>query len=206
MERETYRIGRRSRVAVAILLTLAISTAPVSAQGLTDGVQIHGFGGWAYTQTDGNVYLNGTEDGTYDNANFALHVTAEPMEKLTIVAQIRGEAVAGEDLFELDYAFANYAFSDLFNARIGRVKHPLGIYGEIIDVGTLRPFYYLPQSLYGPNGYTARAYNGVGIAGWHDWDSGWGLEYDVYGGQIEGDYVIAGLLTSLPEFFLEPQM
>jgi hypothetical protein len=194
----------RSWVAVAILLTLAVSTA--SAQSAMDNVQIHGFGGWAYGQTDGNAYLVGSEDGSYDNANFALNITAEPMDKLTVVAQIRGEAVAGADLFELDYAFANYAFSDQFNARIGRVKHPLGIYGEIIDVGTLRPFYYLPQSIYGPNGYTARAYNGVGIAGWHGWDSGWGLEYDVYGGQIEGDFVIPGLLTTVPELFLEPRM
>jgi hypothetical protein len=169
-------------------------------------VQIHGFGGWAYGETDGHVYLVGTEAGGYDNADFALNIAAEPMENLTIVAQLRGEAVGGEDSFELDYAFASYDFTESFNARLGRVKHPFGIYGEIYDVGTLRPFYYLPQSLYGPNGYTARAYNGVGVAGWFDWGSDWGLQYDVYVGEVEGDFVTPGVTTTDPNLFLEPRV
>ena len=66
---------------------------------------------------------------------------------------------------ELDYAFAEWFVSDALKIRMGRVKHPFGLYGEIFDVGTLRPFYLLPQSIYGPNGFTAKAYNGVGLTG-----------------------------------------
>ena len=125
------------------------------------------------------------------------------MEKLSIVAQIRGEAVNGDDNFELDYAFAGWSFSDALELRIGRVKHPYGIYGEIFDVGTLRPLYQLARSVYGPVGFTARAYNGVGLSGWLDWDSGWALQYDVYYGQIEGDFELNGLLSQDPAMIFQ---
>jgi len=187
-------------------LVIVVTGLPAAAQGALDDIELHGFGGWAYGDTDGNAYEIGTEEGSYQNADLALNITATPINRLSIVAQLRGEATAGEDEFELDYGFANWHFSDALNIRIGRVKHPFGIYGDIYDVGTLRPFYLLPQSIYGPNGYTARAYNGVGAQGFLAGSSGWGLQYDLYFGQIEGDFVTPGLLTTKPELFLEPSV
>jgi hypothetical protein len=206
MEMSSARVLALRWVALIGLCIFATSATPLAAQSLSDNVQIHGFGGWAYAETDGNYYTLGTPDGAWDNADFALNVTAEPTQQLTIVAQIRGEAVNGQDEFELDYAFAGWAFNDNLELRIGRVKHPFGIYGEIFAVGTLRPFYTLAQGTYGPVGFTANAYNGVGLAGWYDWNSGWGLQYDVYFGQIEGDFAIPGLMTTLPEHVLLPQV
>jgi hypothetical protein len=48
-----------------------------------------------------------------------------------------------------DYGFAEWRFSDALRLHAGRMKHPFGIYSEIFDVGTLRPFYTLSQSVYG---------------------------------------------------------
>jgi hypothetical protein len=193
------------RVAMS-LLGLALVAAPAAAQGILEEVQIHGFGGWAYGKTDGNAYLIGRADGEYHNADFALNVTAQPVGKLRIVAQLRAEVVAGDEELELDYGFASWKISKSLAVRVGRVKHPFGIYGEIYDVGTLRPFYLLPRSIYGANGYTARAYNGVGVIGWKGLPSGWGVQYDIYGGQIEGDFVIPGMLTTDPVLFFEPEI
>ena len=39
---------------------------------------------------------------------------------------------------------------------------PFGNYTEIYDVGTLRPFYHLPQATYGPTGQIAESYDGIG--------------------------------------------
>ncbi len=96
--------------------------------------------------------------------------------------------------------------NDALKFRAGRVKHPFGIYGEIFDVGTLRPFHLLPQSIYGPNGFTAKAYNGLGLTGNWSGDHGWGLQYDVYVGEIEGDFEIPGLLSASQTLFLEPKV
>jgi len=184
-------------------LALSLAGLPALAQSVTSTIDIHGFGGWAYGKTDGHKYSLGREDGEYDNAEFALNVSAKPMEQLSIVAQMRLESGAEENQAELDYAFAEWRFHDAARVRAGRVKHPFGIYGEIFDVGTVRPFYSLPQSLYGANGFTARAYNGAGITG-NVPVGKWNLQYDVYGGQIEGDFETPGLLSTSQQYFNEP--
>ena len=187
-----------------ILCCLGLA-APLFAQNTGSTIDIHGFGGWAYGKTDGHKYSLATEDGQYDNAEFALNVSAKPIEKLSIVAQIRLESGNEQEQAELDYAFAEWAFNDAVRVRAGRVKHPFGIYGEVFDVGTVRPFYSLPQSLYGANGFTARAYNGAGITGTVGAGQ-WGVQYDVYGGQIEGDFETPGLLSTSSQYFNEPSI
>lgn len=175
----------RSLVPLVLALTLA---NPVGGQNLTDIIEIHGFGGWAYGETDGNRYVVGNEDGEYENAEFSLNITSTPYDELKIVGQLHFEQEIGGDVdVDLDYIFAEWFFSDAAKLRIGRVKLPFGNYGEIFAVGTARPFYFLPQGIYGRNGTTARAYNGVGLSGSSFRPSGWGVQYDVYGGQIDGE-------------------
>lgn len=202
-------ILRAATVAAASLATAALLAAPTEAQNPLSNLEIHGFGGWAYGETDGLRYALGDSDGRWDNAEFALNVSARPTDRLSIVAQVFLESNGSSDDSssdaELDYAFAEWFVSDALKVRAGRVKHPFGLYGEIFDVGTLRPFYLLPQSIYGPNGFTAKAYNGVGITG--VWSKGaWGLQYDLYAGQIEGDFEIPGLLSTSSDLFLDPSV
>lgn len=188
----------------AVAMVLVITALPAIAQDFGESVEIHGFGEWAFGDTDGNSFLAGSKDGKYDNAAFALNVTANPSERLTVVAQMRLDASDNNDDIELDYAFAGWMFNDALQLKVGRVKHPFGIYGEIVDVGTLRPFQLLPQSIYGGNGLTARSYNGAGLTGSTDLGSNWGVDYDLYVGQIEGDFQVPGLLSTVPDLFLEP--
>lgn len=195
---------RFNRVLCCFVL-VALAGLPAFAQSTSGIIDIHGFGGWAYGKTDGHKYSLGLEGGNYDNAEFALNVSAKPLDKLSIVAQVRLESGTGEEQAELDYAFAEWMFHDALRVRAGRVKHPFGIYGEVFDVGTVRPFYSLPQSLYGANGFTARAYNGAGITGNVPLGK-WGVQYDVYGGQIEGDFETPGLLSTVKDYFAEPNI
>lgn len=203
------RTSVRTAVLVATVLAFAWAPcAPAGAQGPLSSVELHGFGGWAYGETDELVYALADPDGRYDNAEFALNVAAHPTDRLSVVAQVFLESgdADGEEEVELDYAFAEWFVSDALKLRVGRVKHPFGNYGEIFDVGTLRPFYLLPQSIYGPNGFTAKAYDGAGITGTWSFGSGWSFQYDLYGGEIEGDFDIPGVLSTAQEFFLEPEV
>lgn len=190
---------------ILIIITLAALTRGAFAQSAERTVEIHGFGGWAYGKTDGHKYGLATSEGEYDNAELALNVAAKPVEKLSVVAQMRLSSGDSVHQVELDYAFAEWSFNDAARVRIGRVKHPFGIYGEVFDVGTVRPFYSLPASLYGANGFTARAYNGAGITGTLPIGA-WRAQYDVYGGQIEGDFETPGLLSTSAKFFSEPSI
>lgn len=85
---------------------------------------------------------------------------------------------------EFDYAFAQWKFADPLILRIGKIKQPYGIYTEIYDIGTLRPFFNLPQGSYGLPGFGTKAYNGIGFTGTFFRGSRWNLQYDVYGGEI----------------------
>lgn len=153
-------------------------------------LSLNGFGGWAYGDTDGNRYLTGSEGGEAENVDFCLAVSATPTERLRISGQFGfvSDPKRSEDVeTDLDYAFAEWSFSDQLRGRIGRSKHPFGIYAEIFNVGTLRPFYNLPQGIYGPTGIAGESYDGVGITGYQRFADSWDLEYDVYVGTMRFD-------------------
>jgi hypothetical protein len=150
-----------SRCVLGVLGAAVMLVAfPGWAADLGDAVNIHGYGGWAYGKTDGNIYLDGDKEGSYDNANFALNVTATPSERLTIFSQFEIRVDEDGEEIELDFAFADWRLGGTSHFRIGQVKQPFGIYTELFDVGTLRPLLDLPQGIYGPQGIVAEAYRG----------------------------------------------
>ncbi len=166
-----------------ILAALLSGTANLPAQ-VDKKVDIHGFGAWAYGRTDGNKYIGGTNNGSYNQSWFALNVASTPYPNLTVNAQTFWVQDGDKEEVELDFAFAEWQVSDLFKFRVGRVKHPFGIYTEIFDVGTLRPFFKLPQGIYGNAGFISESYQGLGITGSYYSSREWGITYDIYGGGI----------------------
>jgi len=172
----------KSKTLLLILCATFLGSATAQAQ-LTDKVSLHGFGTWGYGQTDGNDYLTGSEGGRYDFVEAGFNINAAVASKLRINTQVtwhpQGEALE----VALEYVFGEYRISDFFKIRAGKVKHPFGIFSEVYHVGTLRPFLSLAQGVYGPTGIVAEEYNGVGISGSY-FGSTWGLEYDLYGGQV----------------------
>jgi hypothetical protein len=173
---------------LGMLLSLAACAfAPrASAIEVAEGrLTVGGFGQWGYGRTAGeNAYLIGNEDGEYENAQFSLALTAQPQDDVVVAGQVFLSA-GGE--VSLDWAFGEYRIDDLLRVRAGKVKNPFGLFMEVKDVGTLRPFFALPQSIYGPGNFGAESYLGAGITG--EWQSarGWGLAYDLYGGALELD-------------------
>jgi len=151
------------------------------------GPTIHVFGGWAYGKTDGNAYLAGTHAGEYDNVSVAVNVAASPAEKVHLEGQLFADIVRGVKETSIDYAFGEWRFSDALRLRAGRIKHPFGIYNEVHDVGTLRPFFSLAQAVYGPVGTLAKAYNGLGVSGLRKLGA-WSVMYDAYAGELDLPY------------------
>ncbi len=148
------------------------------------GVRIHGFGGWAYGQTDNeNSYLMGNEDGNYEYVNFSLNLNARPSDRLSVYAQTGFTEKFRERETGIDYAFAEWYVNDALSIRAGKVKAPFLLYTEIYDVGTLRPFFDLPPGIY--QQFTAEAYKGVGLTGTIFSSSEWDIEYDLYGGELK---------------------
>lgn len=85
----------------------------------------------------------------------------------------------------MDYVFGEWKFSDAARFRVGNVKQPFGLYTEVFDVGTLRPFASLSQSIYGPGGMIGKSYSGMGLTGVLLSERALSVEYDIYGGGLE---------------------
>lgn len=170
----------RMRTTIVIALLVGHLSAGAATVG---GVNIHGFGGWSYGKTDSeNRYLAANKDGNYDAVNFSLNISANPSENLSLHIQPGfAEDLDGSEV-GLDYAFAEVVFSDAAILRVGKIKVPFMLYTEVYKVGTIRPFFALPQSVYSE--VTVEAYKGLGLTGSLYASRNWEILYDVYGGQI----------------------
>lgn len=171
--------------AIAVAALLASSQGSLAQEASRYSLQ--GFGGWAYGKTNNDNFFgySASPEGVWDNYYFVLNVGAKPMEKLSI----RAQAYWGDDLrgqrTNLDYVFAEWAQSSSLKLRVGKVLVPFGLYSETYDVGTLRPFYLLPQFYAGTLGLVPKAYLGAGVTGAPRLGEKWELQYDVFGGSIE---------------------
>jgi hypothetical protein len=116
----------------------------------------------------------------------ALLFRANPVERLSLLTQVDFDKVSnGRFTAGVDFAFAEWTFSNKLKLRVGRNQLPLALYSEIYDVGTLRPFSSLSPSVYGGTQIGAENHDGAGITGRFDLKEGWTLEYDAYLGFLD---------------------
>jgi hypothetical protein len=89
---------------------------------------------------------------------------------------------------------------------VGKTPIPFGIYSEVYDVGTVRPFYLLPQFYEGSLGLIPKAYLGAGLTGVHPVSDAWEIQYDAFGGEIRFEPFTTAFVsgidpgTGLPQF------
>ena len=182
------KLGKILTLLEALILIFGIICLLESAFAMEESIQVHGFGGWGYGHIFGgdnpNSYQLGQEDGSYNNSYFALNVSASPYDKFTAGVQTLWRTTDLGLEMDFDYAFAEWAFFDWLRLRIGKVKSPFGIYTEVYDVGTLRPFYSLPQAIYGVPSLVTESFFGGGLTGMYFLSRGWGVQYDLYGGDL----------------------
>ena len=158
---------------------------------------VRGFGGAAYADlsNNGRWAEAATKDGEFGNYSFALSLALQPWDKVGVRTQgFVGHNLRGEKL-NLDYGFAEYAHSPGLKLRGGKVLTPFGLYSEIYDVGTLRPFYYLPQFYQGRLGLIPKGYLGAGITGIRSLGSEWEIGYDAFGGEMRFEEFTTAQLT-----------
>ncbi len=183
-------MGYRFRCAAALGLLAAggLCAAPAFAQTQVPAPErysLRGFGGWALGHTDNaNQYgYIASGDAEYDNYNLALNLGARPTQELMVRAQgFLGNDMRGRRI-DVDYVFAEWGKSPKLKIRAGKVLSPFGLYTETHDVGTLRPFYLLPDFYNGNWGPLPKAYLGAGLTGIFALGENWELGYDAIGGE-----------------------
>ncbi|MCI5192064.1 MAG: hypothetical protein D3915_02895 [Candidatus Electrothrix sp. AU1_5] len=165
------------------VLTAMIAGAGSGQSQLLDKISLHGFGSWAGGMTNNeNRYFLWNEDGNLEHVEAALNIRAELYDNVSVYVQTSFDRTWLGTEADLDYAFAEWSFSDLLTFRAGKVNAPFMLYSEVYDVRIIRPFFNLPLGIYHDMG--AEAYKGIGLTGTFSPHQGWQVQYDIYGGTM----------------------
>jgi hypothetical protein len=182
---------RRTVLAIAAVVATAVAVTPARAQDVLNKIEVHGYGGWSFGRTMDNVstnfFLFAHARGDYFHNEMALNLTAPLTDRVTIIAQPFWHSGhhANQTASGMDFVFGEYKWNDAVRLRVGNVKQPFGIYTEVFDVGTLRPFAALSQAVYGPSGMIGKSYSGIGLTGTVFAKRALSVDYDIYGGGLE---------------------
>lgn len=137
-----------------LFLGLGITAAAMAAdQGdlaQSLNLEAHGFVSFGYLDSARNNWLGPTVNGTGEFWEAAANVIARPMDRLRIGAQLFARDLVKYDngRVDLDWAYADYRFADAVGVQVGRVKLPLALYNESLDVDAARTQIFLPPSVY----------------------------------------------------------
>ena len=168
---------------------LLVSSLPASVSLGNSTVQVGGFISQGYIQSDGNNYPFQDNQGTFDFREMAFNASGTIGAHLRIGGQLFAERLGnyGNDQVKLDWANADYNFRQEIGVRVGRIKYPKGLYGEALDLDVIRPFVFLPMSVYNPvlrdfsaSFDGAMVYGTLGLGA-----KGGSLDYKVFYGDIQ---------------------
>jgi hypothetical protein len=182
------------RISVAAMVLALGVTIPGFGQSLDDlNIQIHGYAtqGFLYT-TQNNILTTHSSDGSPAWTEAVLNIGATPSPKLRIAVQGRYFLLGNYgNTIALDWAAADYKWSDRFGVRFGKVKTPSGLFNDIQDIDPSYMWSLLPQSVYpisSRNGTLAH-YGGVAYGTYGEGGKLGKLEYRGWGGnrQISGN-------------------
>jgi hypothetical protein len=135
-----------------------------------------------------------------------LNASFNPFPRTRIAAQgfTYDVGQAGQYDFVLDYALAEYTFSDSIGLRAGRIRLPGGIYNDIQDVDVARTFVLLPQGMYDArNRDFSVSLDGGEFFGTIPLKQAGSLSYEIYAGMInpsDNGGVALKIRNNLPPF------
>ncbi len=174
-------------VSVLTVIQLSMATSTSRAQEGDERVSVHGFAHWSagYTNNENEYGHIASEDGNYHHLGSTLYFGAALAEKVRVATQTSFIVHHEGTETSIDFAFAEYAFSDALKFKIGQIPQAFGLYSEVLRVATLRPFAELPSSIYGPTGGISDSFKGFGFSGRFELGDDSALVYDSYFGDLE---------------------
>jgi hypothetical protein len=179
----------RHRPSASLLLLAAVSAAPAAEDwypGTDLQLEAHGFASFGFLDTWGDNWLGPSRDGSAQFWEAATNVVARPMDRLRLGAQLYARDLVDYDNGEvlLDWAYADYRVADGLGIQVGRVKIPIGLYNEDIDVDVARASVFMPvrfYSLIDRDLYIAT--NGAKVYGTITLGDAGSADYSIYGGK-----------------------
>ncbi|MFC3120249.1 topoisomerase IV [Agaribacter flavus] len=134
-----------------ILLSAAIAASFYSPSSLAD-IRINGFanlvGGYSNTDADPDIYGFSDSVDFSNQSLFAVQLSGDVNEKVSATAQIISRGSNDFDT-SFEWAYLTYSLSDNTEISAGRLRLPLFLYSESLDVGYSYHWITAPQTVYG---------------------------------------------------------
>lgn len=193
---------------IGLLLGITAVVAAAEQGDFVDSLNLeaHGFVSFGYLDSARNNWLGPTVNGTGEFWEAAANVIARPLDRLRIGAQLFARDLVKYDngRVDLDWAYADYRFADAVGFQAGRVKLPLALYNESLDVDAARTQIFLPPAVYALRSRDLFiAVDGGKVYGSFDVGAAGSLDYSVFLGAKEIDSE-AGFATYMEELGLGP--
>lgn len=106
----------------------------------------------------GNIYIGGlgdrgiTEDLTFEkDTRFGLQVSSDITDNMSVVAQVLGRGDQGNFNAIIEWAYIDYEFHDTTSIHVGKIKQPVYLVNDYIEVGYAYPWIRPPQEVYYAN-------------------------------------------------------
>lgn len=103
----------------------------------------------------GNIYIGGlgdrgiSEDLSFErDSRFGLQISSDVAENMSVVAQILGRADQGNFNAIVEWAYVDYEINDIASVHVGKIKQPVYLVNDYVEVGYAYPWIRPPQEIY----------------------------------------------------------
>jgi len=141
---------------------LATAVLSVLASTSAQAIQFDGFmtaGAAKIVSMDdadsGNIYIGGLgdrgiiEDLSFEkDTRFGLQISSDVSENMSVVAQLLGRGDQGNFNAVIEWAYIDYEFHDTTSLHVGKIKQPVYLVNDYVEVGYAYPWIRPPQEVY----------------------------------------------------------
>ncbi len=176
------------------VMGMLLASSALWAQSWVDRTHLNGFLSARYNITNEKTPWLGSldEDGINDDGSFygtklGLNISSDLSDRISVMSQLFASSQENDFSVHVDWAFGAFRLNDNFQLRAGKIKYPVGIVNEYVEVGVTYPWIQAPVVIYtenqdGPQA-TRESYNGASLL----WDTSagdwtWGLDF--FGGEV----------------------
>ena len=190
---ESYNMTRL--IQGACVAGLLVAATPSWAESWVDRTRLDGFFSARYSLTnEKTLWLGGlnesgiNDDGSFYGTKLGLGITSRVSDRLTVATQLFAPIQENGYDLHVDWAFATFLLTEELDLRAGKIKYPVGIVNEYVEVGVTYPWIQAPLVIYSENmggpQATRESYTGASLL-WTRNSADWTWSVDLFGGQVD---------------------
>ena len=103
----------------------------------------------------GNIYIGGlgdrgiSEDLSFEkDTRFGLQISSDVAENMSVVAQLLGRGENGNFNAIIEWAYIDYEIHETTSVHVGKIKQPVYLVNDYVEVGYAYPWIRPPQEVY----------------------------------------------------------